>query len=343
MPIGLKPQEPTGEFEIRNSNWHVLPLPSNSKFQKTVSWYNVRRPAGLYLDAITNSMTTFVEHLTAQLDTIKLSMFELLDNSRIRFQRNDHYSNIVVVAPTVYWDSPTEKEQTLQIKLKKNYGQWIETFKLFTENSPEASKRKIDETDKFIINWIEKRSDWGIPSTIAEAKAKFENKIKFFYDTLRLYSSNGDRKIIVVPDTNALIQEPDPKAYKTLTGSENFIIVFLPTVLSELDELKVKSSNPEFQKKVKSVITRLKGYRQQGNLMEGVIVEKTIKLKMVASEPNFDRTLSWLDRDNNDDRIIASALEIQRDNPSSVVCLVTSDINLQNKTEMARLSYFDIE
>jgi len=74
-----------------------------------------------------------------------------------------------------------------------------------------------------------------------------------------------------------------------------------------------------------------------------VTVEKTIKLKMVASEPNFDRTLSWLDRENNDDRIIASALEIQRDNPSSAVCLVTSDINLQNKIEMARLTYIDID
>ncbi|MBN8572656.1 MAG: twitching motility protein PilT [Candidatus Kapabacteria bacterium] len=288
-------------------------------------------------------MKTFVEHLTTQLDSIKLTMFELLDNSRINFRRDDHYSNIAVIAPTRYWDNPTETEQTLQIKLKKNYDQWIETFKLFTKNSPESSKRKINETDEFIINWIEKKSDWEIPNTIAEAKVKFENSIKFFYDTLNLYSSNGDKEIIILPDTNALIQEPDPKTYKTLSGSDKLTIVFLPTVLSELDELKLKSSNPDFQKKVKSVITRLKGYRQQGNLIDGVTVEKTIKLKMVASEPNFDRTLSWLDRDNNDDRIIASALEIQRDNPSSAVCLVTSDINLQNKTEMARLSYIDID
>jgi hypothetical protein len=249
----------------------------------------------------------------------------------------------VVIAPTQYWDSPTEIEQTLQIRLKKSYGLWIETFKLFTENSPEASKRKIDQTDKFVINWIEKKSDWGIPNTIPEAKTKFETEIKFFYDTLNLYANNGDKEIIIIPDTNALIQEPDPKSYKILTASEKLIIIFLPTVLSELDELKIKSSNPDFQKKVKSVITRLKGYRQQGNLMDGVIVEKTIKLKMIASEPNFERTLSWLDRENNDDRIIASALEIQRDNPSSAVCLVTSDINLQNKTEMARLSYIDID
>lgn len=288
-------------------------------------------------------MKTFVEQLTTQLDSIKLTMFELLDNSRIKFRREDQYSGIVVIAPTQYWDNPTEIEQTLQIKLKKNYGQWIETFKLFTENSPDDSKRKIDETHKFIINWIEKKSDWGIPNSIAEAKVKFENHIKFYYDTLNLYSSNGDREIIVIPDTNAIIQEPDPKAYKILTGSDKLTIVFLPTVLSELDELKLKSSNPDFQKKVKSVITRLKGYRQQGNIIDGVTVEKTISLKMVASEPNFEKTLSWLDRDNNDDRIIASALEIQRDNPSSAVCLVTSDINLQNKTEMARLSYIDID
>lgn len=288
-------------------------------------------------------MKTFVEHLTIQLDSIKKTMFELLDNSRIKFRGEDHYSNVVFIVPKQYWDSPTEIEQTLQIKLKKSYGQWIETLKLFTENSPEASKYEIDQTHKFVINWLEKKSDWEIPNTIAEAKTEFETKIKFFYDTLNLYSNNGDKEIIIIPDTNALIQEPEPKAYKQLTGSDKLTIIFLPTVLSELDELKIKSSNPDFQKKVKSVITRLKGYRQQGNLIDGVIVEKSIKLKMVATEPNFDRTLSWLDRENNDDRIIASALEIQRDNPSSAVCLVTSDINLQNKTEMARLSYIDTE
>lgn len=292
---------------------------------------------------VPKNMKTFIDHLTTQLDCIKLTMFDLLENSRIRFRKDNHNSNVVIIAPTFYWDSPTEIEQSLQIKLKKLYGSWIETFKLFTENSPDESKRKIDKTDKFVKNWIEKKSDWGIPETISEAKTKFETEIRFFYETLSLYEKNGEKEIIIIPDTNALIQEPDPKSYKIITSTDRLTIIFLPTVLSELDELKIKSSNPEFQKKVKGVITRLKGYRQHGNLIEGVIVEKTIKLKMVASEPNFNKTLSWLDRENNDDRIVASALEIQRDNPSSTVCLVTNDINLQNKIEMARLSYFDIE
>jgi hypothetical protein len=287
-------------------------------------------------------MKTFVEHLTIELNKVRQTMFELLDNSRIKFWKDDPFSNVVIIAPTQYWDTPIETEQILQIKIKKSYAQWFEIFKLFTENSPEVSKKKIDQIDKFINNWIEKKSDWGIPNTIAEAKEKFETQIEFFYDTLKLYSNTGNKEIIIVPDTNALIQEPDPKSYKLISGFENLTIVFLPTVLSELDELKIKSSNPDFQKKVKSVIKRLKGYRNQGSLIEGVLIEKTIYLKMIASEPNFGKTLSWLDENNNDDRIIASALEIQRDNPSSAVCLVTSDINLQNKAEMARLVYKDI-
>lgn len=288
-------------------------------------------------------MKTFVEHLTIELDKVKQTMFELLDNSRIKFRRDDPYSNVVLIAPTKYWDTPTEKEQIIQIKLKKLYTQWFEIFKLFTENSPDVSKHKIEQTNKFVNNWIEKKSDWGIPNTTAEAKTKFEIELEFFYETLKLYSNSGNKEIIMVPDTNALIQEPDPKSYKVISGFENITIIFLPTVLSELDELKIKSSNPDFQKKVKSVIKRLKGYRHQGNLIDGVVVEKSIYLKMIASEPNFEKTISWLDENNNDDRIIASALEIQRENPSSAVCLVTSDINLQNKAEMARLSYKDID
>ncbi len=288
-------------------------------------------------------LKTFVDRLKNDLDNIKQTMFELLDNSRVLHRRDDPYSNVVFIAPEYYWDKTTDKEQLLQIELKRKYGQWIESFKIFVKNSPEDSLRTVEETNIFVIDWIEKNSNWSIPRTTEEAKSVFENRIQFFYDTLNIYSNTGYQSMIIIPDTNAIIQRPTPEDYQLISGVDRLSIVFLPTVLSELDMLKIKSFNPEFQKKVKSVISRLKGYRQQGNLLEGVTVNKSIELRMVASEPNFDKTLSWLDRENNDDRIIASALEIQRDNPSSTVCIVTSDINLQNKTEMAKLSYLDTD
>lgn len=287
-------------------------------------------------------MKTYSEHLAEELSLVKNLVIKLLDNSKIKIFRNDPYSNVVFISPSNYWDTPTETEQSLQIEIKELFGKWLERFKLITESFPEDLKDKLSQTEEFIYNWVEKNSTWDIPNTISEAKQKFEDDITIYYDTLRLLSKSNNKEIIIIPDTNALIKSPDPTTYKTIVGNDKITIAFLPTVLSELDELKIKSSNQDFQKKVKSVIKRLKGYRNQGNLIKGITVDKSITLKMIASEPNFNKTLSWLVSRNNDDRIIASALEIQRHNPSSVVCIVTSDINLQNKTEMASLCYFDM-
>lgn len=118
-------------------------------------------------------------------------------------------------------------------------------------------------------------------------------------------------------------------------------IVLFPTVLTELDKLKIVHRDAEFRQKIISIINRIKGLRSQGRLLDGVIVHKSILIKMVATEPDFEHTLHWLDNGNSDDRIIASALEIQVRNPSDTVILVSSDINLQNKAEMANLPYLE--
>lgn len=147
------------------------------------------------------------------------------------------------------------------------------------------------------------------------------------------------REAILIPDTNSLIAVPDLSCYSEITGRENYTALVVPTVLSELDSLKVNHRDQDFRSKVNAVIRRLKGLRQQGSLLKGVTINKTVTVKMVAQEPNFDSTLHWLDPTNNDDRIVASALQVQRTYPSSTVILVTSDINLQNESEMASLPF----
>ena len=54
-------------------------------------------------------------------------------------------------------------------------------------------------------------------------------------------------------------------------------------------------------------------------------------------------SLSWLDADNADDRIIASVLHIQASSPSAHVILVTGDINLQNKADAAMIETAKID
>jgi len=72
-------------------------------------------------------------------------------------------------------------------------------------------------------------------------------------------------------------------------------------------------------------------------LRTGITIHKTITVKSVAKEPNFEKTLRWLDPKIKDDRIIATVLEIQREYLASKVILITNDINLQNKSEYANI------
>ncbi len=75
------------------------------------------------------------------------------------------------------------------------------------------------------------------------------------------------------------------------------------------------------------------------SVLDGVTVAKTITVQMIPAEPRMSDLPSWLDANNQDDRIIGSVLEIQCDQPSAVAVLVTDDINLQNKAEMAFLPW----
>jgi hypothetical protein len=52
-------------------------------------------------------------------------------------------------------------------------------------------------------------------------------------------------------------------------------------------------------------------------------------------------TLPWLDPTNDDDRLLASFLEVMRRFLHSPVILVTRDINLQNKAELAQVCFLE--
>ncbi|UUZ65949.1 PIN domain-containing protein [Polaromonas sp. P1-6] len=66
-------------------------------------------------------------------------------------------------------------------------------------------------------------------------------------------------------------------------------------------------------------------------------------VRALHNEPKVADSLSWLDADNADDRIIASVLHIQATSPSAHVILVTGDINLQNKADAAMIETAEID
>jgi len=130
----------------------------------------------------------------------------------------------------------------------------------------------------------------------------------------------------VEPDTNALLITSEPARYADVVDSLCFRFIIVPTVLAELDELKRTRSAQSVGEKAEKAIRIIKGFRRQGSVLDGVTVAKTITVQMIPTEPRIADLPSWLDPDNKDDRIIASALEIQCAQPSATVVLVTDDM-----------------
>jgi rRNA-processing protein FCF1 len=277
---------------------------------------------------------TYLQKLEIQLETLLPVIYLLLNNSSIKAHHRGGIGHIDL-GYAYEWD---KKDELNQIEAKKIFSAFQQSVRPLYNNFNTPMIEEMGLAEYSLTTLIEQTD---APASIDISKKNVENSIqifKKFFDFLK--KDNPD--IIIIPDTNAIIQYPNPSDYRKLTNS-SFSIIFLPTVLSELDKLKVNHKNDEFKKKAQSIIRRLKGYRNQGDILKGVIIDKNIIVKMVAVEPDFTKTLSWLDANNQDDRIVASALSLQAQNPCDRIILITSDLNLQNKAQMASLTFADTD
>lgn len=261
---------------------------------------------------------------------------ELFQNTRITKYRPSE--GVIFLGNPNHWASTDEK---IQMELRKLYHSYYEKINLLLCHANDNLKKRILDCNLTLTNLIEQK-DRTAPNSLDVAIRIFNEKIKIYDEYLNLLANKSER-IILIPDTNSLIIQPEPLEYSKLVGSKDFIFLIMPTVLSELDKLKMVHRDENFRNKAKSVIKRLKGYRNQGDVLNGVTLNKTIILKMNAKEPNFKNSLGWLDENNMDDRIIAGALEVQLQNPSDTIAIVTADLNLQNKATLASLDFYDTD
>ena len=280
-------------------------------------------------------MPSIATRLQSDLDALTDRIADLI--REVPVERRRKYDGIVVMAPTYYWGKMSFEQLHEQLAIKRDYEEWIDIFKSVFANAPDHLDRSIAKADNRVRQWIELKSNWSISFDRAANEEGLRADAKVFYEMLAFLDTNGPAATILIPDTNAIIGEPSPIHYRGIASSDTFIFLLLPTVLAELDALKNNHRNDDFRKKVTKVITRIKGWRNQGSLREGVTVDRTITVKAVANEPKMGKTLQWLDNSNRDDRIVASVLEVQSAHPNARIILVTGDVNLANKAEVARI------
>jgi hypothetical protein len=260
----------------------------------------------------------------------------------LEIKRLDRPSDIIFIAPQYFWARPTTEQQARQLGLKREFDVWANQLRIMFKNAPREMIYKLDQGERAFRKWIELKENWSLSPDRAENEVAFKKDVKALEGLLDILEANAKCTLIVVPDTNAIVEEPDPTKYRTAVCGDEFTFLLLPTVLGELDLLKNQHKNPDFREKVKKAITRIKGWRVQGGLSKGVTVDQTITVKSIANEPDMASTLPWLKADVRDDRIIASLLELQSLHPNAKVVLVTGDVNLLNKADSAMIDYAEL-
>lgn len=144
---------------------------------------------------------------------------------------------------------------------------------------------------------------------------------------------------ILVPDTNALLQDPEIEQWEV--GDDSCEIVIVSQVQAELDFHK--NSDRKTSKKAEKLIRKFKEYGRRGDTLVGVPLSGKRRLREVPLNPDMSLAPSWLDASEADDRILAAALEIASKSLSSTVVLVTRDRGLQNKARAAEFPAVDVD
>jgi hypothetical protein len=260
----------------------------------------------------------------------------LLDHSSLR-KFNWEGSGIVYFGPDYHWGPPDEEGLRLQSRLLEEYRHLTAVIRVLISGQPQSVLDKVAEHENTVTEAIE-QSEATWRKTPAEA---FEKASRALDAQLAFLSNLYDAAegMIAIPDTNALYANLDLEDW-AFSDTDSFELLVPPNVLADLDRHKVEHRNADVRQKAESLIRRIKGYRARGALTAGVPLRKGVStLRVLATEPVLSESLPWLDPTNDDDRMIATVVEVMRRHPRSIVMLVTEDINLQNKAELARVPY----
>lgn len=284
---------------------------------------------------------TLSKRLEVHFQKVVSDLKHLLEEIKVRFVDLSSL-NVAVLAPSYYWNQRSPEQENTRIRIKRDYESFSEMLSLLLARAPNDIVRRFKDRDKRFRMWMELESNWGLSENMRDNLRQFEDGAKNVADLLSIFRQGPDRETLLIPDTNSLLVNCDPVAYRNIAPQKTFTFLLLPSVMGELDKLKYLHRNPEVRDKAEKAIKRIKGWRNQGSLMDGVVVDKTINVRAWHKEPDMNNTLSWLDGAVQDDRIVASVLLAQAENTSAVVYLVTGDINLQNKADAAFISVLEV-
>jgi len=239
------------------------------------------------------------------------------------------------------WNKLPPGGKAIQARMLPEVDRFTESVRTLTQGLPGTAQQDMTGTLEGIRSAVEQNgATWW--KTRDEAVDGFRKLVGQVITTLDDYCGTPSGAAVAIPDTNALLGNPDVEQWQ-FDDTSSFTMILTPTVLAELDVHKVNHRNQAVRDRASKLIRKIKEYRRRGPLLEGVvIVDGTVSLRAIANEPNMSQTLSWFDSTNADDRFLATAMDVIRANLGTTVFIVTSDINMQNKAEMAGIPFREV-
>jgi rRNA-processing protein FCF1 len=272
------------------------------------------------------------------------SLSELIAASGIeRTVTNDPSSSVVFIPLHPWrWKQLPAEHRPLQGCAKEDAERLLETCRV---SLAAAGPEHLEEFDK-LAETVRRIYVRGSKSSgpLAEGLVKNAELVNDALDAVlqlidALPGAHGAEELLVVPDTNALIQDPDIENWQT--GSEACTIVIVSQVQAELDRMKVGSG--AVAEKAKSLIRKFKEYSRRGNTLVGVPLSGPRSFKEIAISPDLANAPSWLSPADPDDRILAATLDLAASSLTARVVLVTRDRGLQNKARSAECPAVDVD
>lgn len=284
-------------------------------------------------------MRTVTENLEDAAASIRALLDDLFPANISLRDLNQRDDDVFIAGPSHIFPQLGSEQRRIRSRIGAELDHFMAVVHAMLPSRPKASRRSVSQAEK-ALRAVADQTHVGYSSTDA-AKAGVSAALDELLALISDLHDDSEGDVLLVPDTNALLSSPALESW-TYGDLGAFQLVLVPTVLAELDELKVSHRNSDVRDKANALIRQVKEYRRRGKLTAGVpVVRNRITLRALAVEPDLDASLPWLDRANADDRILASCVEVMRTHPRAVVVLVSGDINLQNKAEFALIPFLE--
>jgi hypothetical protein len=276
-------------------------------------------------------MFSLYEVLSADVSRLRADLAELVAHSRIS-RRDETSGGLVVITPTPFrWEPLSATGRSTQMRVREVHTRFSGLVRAVMAGEPASTLEKLVQLERRFLDVVNQDKPLSYETPLAAGERATEALERQFEYVEQLPSAAGDP--ILVPDTNALIFNPALETWR-FADVRRFRMGLTPTVLRELDVLKTR--NGGVGEKAERLIRQIREYRRRGRLFDGVPLYRDVSsIFSVATEPVMATSLPWLDPTNEDDRLIASAIDIGRRHVRVPVALVTRDTNVENKADFA--------